>query len=622
MTQRRRSAATSSPPSRSAASLGALARCGVSVAVAARRPRRPGRGPRSRSTCWAASLLGVRARLGRRPARPMARHPPAAGPARAAAPRQRRARRLHHVLDVLGRDGRARRRRARRRRGAAYAVSSSVRSACCSSLRRPPHRRRRVRRRARRPASGRGPVTPDCALARRPRRGAWAPRCASLSSDACSAPRGRGARWLVNVVGSAVLGVLVALRGASGPAPRRRSWRSSAPGFCGVAHDVRRASPPRCSTSPRRRGARARGPRLVARAAATPRVSVARLRGGGGGRRTSRPGAEPGPVSARRPLPCRRAQTRQGPRDHRHRPARPRRRGDDVRRPGPCGGRSRRCRARSPSPGSRHRSTCCATSAGSRTCTPTPPTTCSSPQGYVHAQDRFWEMDFRRHITAGRLSEMFGKSQVETDTFLRISGWRRVAEQELPLLSAETRRNLDAYARGVNAYLADHSGATASFEYAVLGLQNPVVHDRAVDAGRLDRLAQGDGLGPARQHAGGDPALDHQRDRSARRAPRSSSRRTPTCGTARSSRRAPSSTAPGTRTATRVAVGQAAASASPPSRARRSPALGAAGTALAVARRACSARTARASARTRGWSAATRPTRASRCSPTTRTSHR
>jgi penicillin G amidase len=93
-------------------------------------------------------------------------------------------------------------------------------------------------------------------------------------------------------------------------------------------------------------------------------------------------------------------------------------------------------------------------------------------QGFVHAQDRFWEMDFRRHITAGRLSEMFGKSQIETDKFLRISGWRRVAEQELALLSDDTKRNLDAYTSGVNAYLADHSGATASFEYVVLGLQN------------------------------------------------------------------------------------------------------------------------------------------------------
>ena len=49
-------------------------------------------------------------------------------------------------------------------------------------------------------------------------------------------------------------------------------------------------------------------------------------------------------------------------------------------------------------------------------------------QGYVHAQDRFFEMDVRRHITAGRLSELFGASQVETDTFIRTLGWRRVAQ--------------------------------------------------------------------------------------------------------------------------------------------------------------------------------------------------
>ncbi len=94
-------------------------------------------------------------------------------------------------------------------------------------------------------------------------------------------------------------------------------------------------------------------------------------------------------------------------------------------------------------------------------------------QGYVHAQDRFWEMDVRRHITAGRLSEMFGESQVTTDSFLRTLGWRRVAEQELPMLSARSRRILDSYAAGVNAYLAEHRGAELSLEYAVLGLQNP-----------------------------------------------------------------------------------------------------------------------------------------------------
>ncbi|MCP6717819.1 penicillin acylase family protein, partial [Klebsiella pneumoniae] len=55
-------------------------------------------------------------------------------------------------------------------------------------------------------------------------------------------------------------------------------------------------------------------------------------------------------------------------------------------------------------------------------------------QGFVHAQDRFWEMDFRRHLTSARLSELFVESQVGTDTFLRTLGWRDVAEQEVEML--------------------------------------------------------------------------------------------------------------------------------------------------------------------------------------------
>ncbi|WP_091343364.1 penicillin acylase family protein [Micromonospora rhizosphaerae] len=94
-------------------------------------------------------------------------------------------------------------------------------------------------------------------------------------------------------------------------------------------------------------------------------------------------------------------------------------------------------------------------------------------QGYLHAQDRFWEMDFRRHVTGGRLAELFGESQVETDIYLRTMGWRRVAEQEWQLLAPDTKRYLQAYADGVNAWLADHDGGRASLEYTVLGLQNP-----------------------------------------------------------------------------------------------------------------------------------------------------
>ncbi|GAA2796871.1 penicillin acylase family protein [Streptomyces showdoensis] len=94
-------------------------------------------------------------------------------------------------------------------------------------------------------------------------------------------------------------------------------------------------------------------------------------------------------------------------------------------------------------------------------------------QGYVQAQDRFYEMDVRRHMTAGRLSEMFGKSQVDTDAFLRTLGWRQVAQQEYDkVLSADTKKNLQAYAEGVNAYLKDRDPSDISVEYAALAFTN------------------------------------------------------------------------------------------------------------------------------------------------------
>jgi penicillin amidase len=89
-------------------------------------------------------------------------------------------------------------------------------------------------------------------------------------------------------------------------------------------------------------------------------------------------------------------------------------------------------------------------------------------QGLVHAQERFWEMDVRRHVTAGRLSELFGESTVETDKFVRTLGWREVAEREVPLLSPETRNAFEAYADGVNAYLEERSVSELGVEYTVL----------------------------------------------------------------------------------------------------------------------------------------------------------
>ena len=94
-------------------------------------------------------------------------------------------------------------------------------------------------------------------------------------------------------------------------------------------------------------------------------------------------------------------------------------------------------------------------------------------QGFVQAQDRFFEMDFRRHTTAGRLSELLGESTVETDLYIRTMGWRRVAAREYELLAPSTRAYLNAYSDGVNAYLKGRSATELSVEYTVLGLTGP-----------------------------------------------------------------------------------------------------------------------------------------------------
>ena len=95
-------------------------------------------------------------------------------------------------------------------------------------------------------------------------------------------------------------------------------------------------------------------------------------------------------------------------------------------------------------------------------------------QGYVHAQERFFEMDLRRHVTAGRLAELVGAEGLDTDKVIRTMGWRRVAEEELPTLKPQTRQMLQAYADGVNTYLRGRSPGEVAVEYTILGLTLPV----------------------------------------------------------------------------------------------------------------------------------------------------
>ncbi len=111
-------------------------------------------------------------------------------------------------------------------------------------------------------------------------------------------------------------------------------------------------------------------------------------------------------------------------------------------------------------------------------------------QGFVDAQDRFFLMDYRRHVTAGRLSELVGPNDaaLAADQVVRTMGWRRVAQQEWDtMLAPATKVALQAYADGVNAYLAGRAPGQIAMEYTVLGLQVPVVTPQPWDP--VDSLA-------------------------------------------------------------------------------------------------------------------------------------
>ncbi len=93
-------------------------------------------------------------------------------------------------------------------------------------------------------------------------------------------------------------------------------------------------------------------------------------------------------------------------------------------------------------------------------------------QGYVHAQDRFWQMEFWRHQGQGRLSEMLGEETIEIDRFLRNVGFNRAAEAHMANYSEsypEYMEILDAYTAGVNAYI-DENRDQLSFNMKLLGL--------------------------------------------------------------------------------------------------------------------------------------------------------
>lgn len=89
--------------------------------------------------------------------------------------------------------------------------------------------------------------------------------------------------------------------------------------------------------------------------------------------------------------------------------------------------------------------------------------------GYVHAQDRLWQLELQKRMARGRLSEVFGKKSVDADVWFRTLGLYESTKSAWPALSPEAQRSLTAYTAGINAWIAEHR--TLPVEFRVLGIQ-------------------------------------------------------------------------------------------------------------------------------------------------------
>ncbi|HKQ03217.1 MAG TPA: penicillin acylase family protein, partial [Actinomycetes bacterium] len=105
-------------------------------------------------------------------------------------------------------------------------------------------------------------------------------------------------------------------------------------------------------------------------------------------------------------------------------------------------------------------------------------------QGWVHAQDRLFQMDVRRRQADGTLAELLGPAALPTDVQLRTIGLHRAAARSLPALSADAQAVLAAYADGVNAWVAGHPLPP---EYGALSLTS-VRPSRPVDSVAVGKL--------------------------------------------------------------------------------------------------------------------------------------
>lgn len=84
--------------------------------------------------------------------------------------------------------------------------------------------------------------------------------------------------------------------------------------------------------------------------------------------------------------------------------------------------------------------------------------------GFLHAQDRLWQMEVQKRLSHGRLSELFGKSAVNQDIWMRTLGLGKWAEKTLIKLPPELLLSLESYSRGVNYWLEQNKNLPTEFD--------------------------------------------------------------------------------------------------------------------------------------------------------------
>lgn len=90
-------------------------------------------------------------------------------------------------------------------------------------------------------------------------------------------------------------------------------------------------------------------------------------------------------------------------------------------------------------------------------------------QGFVHAQDRLFQMDYGRRLAQGTLCEVFGPAALEADRWSRVLGFWRAVQQDWSQLQDEEREILQAYSAGVNAWIQAF-GLRRPAEFAIMGI--------------------------------------------------------------------------------------------------------------------------------------------------------